>query len=384
MDMQENLAILNMIHEKVKIVGDRFFVCEDGKKLSIINEFGAEVISSENASISIIGNFVIVTGTDNAGEINREIYNLDTQCKGEIKQSKNYGYSSISRYSREVDLGEFLGSINNDGLDIYSKYAEKIAFIPNCNSAGIISQTSCYSSVWYTIDYIPKYRHALLSKQSNELIYYDIIELDNGMQLIASEVANIRFNISDEVSDRYRYKLGRYNKILTEKAYDDIIKLPDIYNEELYYTVYIDKHKNKKFGVINYNGDELVEPIYDKIENIGSGNFRLEVDSKALIYNVIKNTKSNVYNSSNVIIHKTLPITIIVKNDDVILLKSTGELFSIKDFTKHFKCSISDSDLSLIKVELDYGTKYIDNRLSPITNMHKIAAISKYEWKKLY
>lgn len=136
------------------------------------------------------------------------------------------------------------------------------------------------------------------------------------------------------------------------------------------------------------NGNELIPTINIGIQYVGSNNYVLRKfvgsgKTASCIYNILSQQISADYADHSITIHKTLPLVLIRKPDKTIILDTNGNLFEAKDFYKYFKCSYCSAKPNIIKVELEYGSKYIDNQLTPITNFNTIAALNTCRWIRI-
>ena len=121
----------------------------------------------------------------------------------------------------------------------------------------------------------------------------------------------------------------------------------------------------------------------DKIDYIGSDNFLITVENnitEQFIFNKNNGITIKPDDVHNITIHKTLPFVIINGKQGFKILDSYGRIFNIDSIAKYFRCSYCKNRTDIIKVDLDYATKYITNRLIPITNMHEIMKLKTEEW----
>lgn len=387
--INENYHILNMIHDTVKPLGNGYYFCTDKGIKSVIDEYGNEVLKGE--SIINIGEFIYSVESNFYRDYTVMMYNFKTRSKrkftalsSDLKQLNNCGnYLTIRVFNNEINM---------DCLAIINSRLNIVGYLPFAYNAYFSKRDS--TGIW--INYLgmtynlTKYAH--INEISESIDVYCSTELDNGIELISTELTDTRIyiadldtsNIIESVEFRnfiempYKFKIAKNGNIINNKSYKYIRKV-NILEDSGYLTHNVCGNKIK-IGLLNSNCKEILDCKYDSIEPIGNGNYKVIDDDIAFIFNENTMQKSLDYKKDDIIIHSTLPITLIKKTDEVIVLDGYGRLFNIIDIAKYFKCSYSQENPTYLRFDFDYGSKYVDNRLTPITNMHTIASLACNNW----
>lgn len=175
-----------------------------------------------------------------------------------------------------------------------------------------------------------------------------------------------------------KYRLSKYDNMISEKAYNCIIKTYELMQTN-YMLVFNYGNKSKPmYGLINEQGKELIEPIYSNISFIGGDIFMLEYKSNNILFSLTRGLLAGPSPLNMLYIHKSLPLSVhITEQCTVNLIDNTGQSFSASELSKHFECQYLKSEPSTIRVKVGGVNKYIDNRLTPITNMQFISRLDK-------
>lgn len=384
----EKLDILNMIHDKVSIITDGYFFCIDGDKASVINSYGAEVLTGDKDSIVQVGEYIcMVEQTKKVIKANVNIYSFKTNRKKSIEIEKNAGIINSDFYKAKlIPFDKYIAvKIDYSNIIILNEELAIVGEVPECRDLKIskITETSMYFN-YYSY---PVWMTGLIDKRSDKLVHYGVVDVSEDFELAATEYFKNGFSINRNTFDYFKYKPVKNGRICGDKAYQDIVKVANNRSDMLY-TYELGRYNNKCIGMITDENVEVFPAIYKSIEYIGANNYKLVYEGNmledvAFIYNIENGSRSADYRSSDIIIHQTLPLTIIKKIGQTVILDTKGRLFDIKDIAKYFKCSYSLDNTTILKFEFEYGSKYVDNRLTPITNLHAIASLSKNKWVRL-
>lgn len=84
-----------------------------------------------------------------------------------------------------------------------------------------------------------------------------------------------------------------------------------------------------------------------------------------------------------ILIHKTLPITIIEQDNSFKVLDCSGRIFDLLDITRYFECYSSPQDESILKINTGIKTVFVTRNLIPITALHTVAKLNTYDWVRI-
>lgn len=379
-ELSTRICILQMMYSVVKPLSDSIIYCEQDDNVTIVNKNGIEIASGTKDTMKLVGIFLTISDINNK---TITIYCYSTNKKKMIK-ADNYAIYSPPKQVGEEFLQIQFGVGTN--CIIFNKYLEEIFSI----------------SVFYIKTYIQsnskicmKYRLntfrdsvGYINRLTGRVESYDSFDLNESFSLLATEYhSNKGVSVNKECIKYFKYKLVKNGMVVSQKSYEDITKPTELVSTDTFYTFEADKDNIscKKKGLIRSDGTELLGADYDEIQYIGANNYILTIIKDDISYVAIYNSeKGVVYNFDEItkaVIHKTLPMTILYLNNGKIrLLAANGIEFNPEEISKYFKCSYSKSRPDLIRIELDYGKKYINNTLVPITNMHEISSLVNHEW----
>lgn len=383
----EKLALLNMIYDDVEVVCDGYFCYTDNDKIAIVNIDGIEVLSGKKDTLHILGEFAYeydykCRKRQNYASIS--IYNILTNRKAKINLNRLYMSHFLSATS-VVEMEGFLFIKDTEDYIVYNNELDNIGRITGAMRISRYCSDNCRLFISYTIEYGRRHLKASLNKRSKKIEYYSITELDDNTSLVAVDKNEKGYSVNYDTLDYYKYKLMKYGVIVGNKSYEDIKKSG---NSNTYFIYDFDRYGNRAVGLMDGNGNELIPTINMQIQYIGSNNYVLRKfvgsgKTASCIYNILSQQMSADYADNSITIHKTLPLVLIRKLNQTIILDTNGNLFDAKDFYKYFKCSYCSAKPNIIKVELEYGSKYIDNQLTPITNFQTIAAFNQCRWIRI-
>jgi len=383
----EKLALLNMMYDKVEVACDGYFCCTDSNRITIVNIDGIEVLSGEKDKLHVPGEFVFEYNHNLRNKKdckNMRIYNILTNREASIHAHLVF-YRHVSHEESAVEIEGFLFVQDGQDFFVYNNELDKIGQLIDTVRVSRFSSDSHRVFVACIRGYSRRYLKAALNKKSKKIEYYDIVDIDYNTSLVAVDKNEKGFSVNYNTLDYHKYKLMRYGVIVGNKSYEDIKKSV---NGNVYFIHDFDKYRNRAVGLMDDNGNELIPPINMEIQYVGSNNYVLRkfvgrLKTVSCIYNIRNGQKSADYEDYNIVIHDTLPLVVIRKSNQTVILDTNGNLFDAKDFYKYFKCSYCSAKPNIIKVELEYGSKYIDTRLTPITNFNVIAALNQYSWVRI-
>ena len=400
MTKQDRLNLYKMIYDSVTEVGE-LFLATSGDKVMVLDINGNEFISGDKDSLRAYGPFIMIQykHTDNWKILNaitgrsietKIILYLDNDIKsiGDRLLAVRVGYCKYKLYN--MYLEELLESTTRFGHYINNN---KYTITYNLDQyTGVYSQSmavqhAVYNIITGTFDSYCEY----------ELGKYGVYEY----KAVSTEKSESSIQKLGGAVSGYRYKLVKNGNIRGNKTYESIYR--NVHSVEN--TFFVSEYPRKEcittlkygleykeikipagvqyIGIIDTEGNELIPPIARKLQHIGNDNFLLAINSDN--YNTIFNLNTGIiYDSelvNEIIPHDTLPISIIrFKNGACGAIDNNGNIFDIRDIAKHLKCSYCKNNTSIIKVELEYKTTYITNRLVPITNMNMVSKLKNMEF----
>lgn len=377
-ELSTRMYILQMMYSVVQPLSDSVIYCEQDDNVTIVNKNGIEIASGSKDTLKLLGIFLAIHDNTNNSTT---IYCFSTNKKKVINNK-----SSLSFFKLKQVGVEFVQVEISSRCVILNKYLETI-FDIDTYKLNTYVQGESKICVKYRID---MYRESVgyINRLTGRIESYDSFDLNENFSLLATEYhATNGIAVNKDCIQYFKYKLVKNGVIVSQKSYEDITKPNELACTNTFYTFEIDKDKIScsKKGLIRSDGVELLSNDYDEIQYVGANNYLLEILRDGVKYIAVYNSEKGViYNFNeliNAVMHKTLPIVILYLNSGRIrLLTTSGEEFNPEELSKHFKCSYSKSRPDLIRIELDYGKKYITNALVPITNMHEISRLATHEW----
>lgn len=377
-ELSTRMYILQMMYSVVQPLSDSVIYCEQDDNVTIVNKNGIEIASGSKDTLKLLGIFLAIHDNTNNSTT---IYCFSTNKKKVINNKSSLSFFKLKQVGVEFVQVEF-----SSRCVILNKYLETI-FDIDTYKLNTYVQGESKICVKYRID---MYRESVgyINRLTGRIESYDSFDLNENFSLLATEYhATNGIAVNKDCIQYFKYKLVKNGVIVSQKSYEDITKPNELACTNTFYTFEIDKDKIScsKKGLIRSDGVELLSNDYDEIQYVGANNYLLEILRDGVKYIAVYNSEKGViYNFNeliNAVMHKTLPIVILYLNSGRIrLLTTSGEEFNPEELSKHFKCSYSKSRPDLIRIELDYGKKYITNALVPITNMHEISRLATHEW----
>lgn len=426
MEKQDRLQILNMCHDEVMELSDTIVGCIDGDTITIETFDGYELLKTPKSELRLIGSFALSTS------IKPDMIAI-TNFK--TLKTKNI---RVNNPRIEIENSELLSNdiicVGNkwDGTHIINSYLDEIA---EFSRLSYIKRTNNASDGFFIIykfydEYYQEsgmYHTAFISNTTQNFRFYDTREFNVNSGIIATTLkANSKRGVSiNRYSlDILRYKLTYNNRIVSEKDYEDILEARsigcendtfltiDIESDRKQYKELFENLNNNKIdinvlgnvaltGIIKADGREVIPPIADSIDYLKNDNYIVTCtyDNKKVlstysgrseykkeqyrfIYNdILKKVIAGPYSVDRIQIHETLPIVTISNLDGTYeILDIYNRRFNVYDIAKYFECYYSKNNPSIIKVNLEYATKYITNNLVPITNLNLLKDIINDEW----
>lgn len=389
MTIDEKIPLLRMIYSDVKKVSDTLAsgIDSEGNQV-LVNCNGYEVANGKD--YNIIGKYIV---SENYGILKVVDIENDNEARFDmnvlLKRSVRY---TILRTSKSLCIDDvFLildvetSSYNSNLFILDNKLNLKIAL------TGLSNSRFSYRNgpiIVFSVSYnYTKYSKLVLNTSTQNIESLDLIDTDMPyVKYIGTEVAEKKFALSKETVDTLRYKLQVNGAIVTSKAYDEIRQNAQLKRDNLYMT-YMADEENVLCGIIDITGKELIPNKYFDITHIGSKVFicKNKSQNNDFKYYLINENNNELIDNSyirRIDVHDTLPLSIIwLSNNEVRLIDSKDNIFSITDFAKYFSCSYCETRPDILRVEIIDGMyKYISNRLASITNIQMVKTLRNEKW----
>lgn len=377
-DIEERVKVLKMIYNVVKRLANDTIYCEDSEKAVIINKYGITLIDGNKGDIYVAGDFIIVKDNQQS----TTFYNVKTNTEKKL----NIGTGMIESYLAVSNSGNALLAVQ---INVHSLYV----IDESCNIVYQIDygfDIRVYkNSKTVTIKYYSQDRETVKINIDNKEIRinsFELCEIPSFGSLecigVYNDTKSRGISINSEC-DRYtKYKLGINGTPVTKKAYQDITRPYELNRTNTLYTHELVGY-TQKMGLINIQGDELLEAVFDEITYIGNKCYVLSNEGfKSLYSSSVDDIILGADVIKDIVIHDTLPLCILYFRDKTVKLfdNNTSEVFDTLELAKHFDCSYSKESPNIIRVKLPYGTRYITNQLRPITNYNYKKKLMSNEW----
>lgn len=378
-EYNQKIKVLRMMYPNLMEIDTKF-----GRIYSTKSQNNIEVLDI-NASIllefggnncDICGGYIIAkSNTDKL-----KILSLRTNKTAEIF-FENYnteflesnGLLIIKSYAKYKILNSELETIWNNQGCMYIKYEKEDSF-----------------GYWYTYmgyDTRHLYKRLRINKLTEKVDVYDYIDLENNYSIIGTEVKD-RYTQSSTIKlDRLsyvKYKLAYGGNIISEKSYCDILKTSDIQNSEYFYCY--ETYKGAfRVGVLDGRGKEVIQLEYKNIKYLGNGIFVCEKDNTKRIVDIKQNYTSEQINNNLCYIHDTLPIIVILDNNNWFVYDILGRKYKLVDIVSNFECRYCNQYPDFLKININLYSnnpvyKYITRNLEPVTDIKLIHHFNTLEW----
>lgn len=390
-DNMEKIRTLGFIHNNIEVLSyNTISYTEDG--VTYIADLDDNIlIQGKESNIKTCGTFVVQSFTKKYnGENKVHIYNMLTFKEVEPLLITVENTSDINVLGDQfIAIRQRLNKHDwrSYAHVIYNKHLRKVFEIKDYNAIGYrrnycLEDTPIKSKISYLLN--GHWKTMVLSKVKEDVDIFDVVELDmeKGIQLIGVEWSEQAWlSVSNYTVDNVKYKLSIMGKIVG-KAYQDIVKPQELHNTD-YFLVYDTLNKRICKGLIDTQGKELIQPIYDDMKYIGENVFILTYQGYCIVFSLDKGLMLDSILSDNVWIHPTLPLTVIIKDSEYWIVDCYGRLYSLFDITKNFECYSTDKDKNILRINTGYKNVYVTNTLMPITNIHSIKMLHTYKWVRI-
>lgn len=377
-ELNTRVSILQMMYSIVQPLSKDVIYCEQDDNVTVVNRNGIEIASGTKDTLKILGIFLAIVDK-NVRRVT--IYCFSTQRQKKIDNIANYGFFDLKQAGPE-----FISLEIGSRVIILNKYLDTIFDVNTYKLKAYVNGESRVC-IKYRIDL---YRESTgyINRLTGAIESYDSFDLNETYRMLATDYHKSKgIAINKDCIHYFKYKLVKDNIIVSKKSYEDITKPSELTSTDTLYTFDLDdKYRaSTKIGLIRRDGTELLEPIYDGIRYVGANNYIVDMIKNDVRYTAIYNSERGVlYNFGELIsadMHRTLPFVVLFKvGGGVKLLTTDGNEIEPAELSKYFKCSYSEQRPDIIRLDLDYGKKYITNTLVPITNMHEITKMTAHNW----
>lgn len=377
-ELNTRMDILKMMYSVVKPLSNEIIYCEQDEVVTIVNKNGIEIATGTKDNLKRVGTFLILI--DKKSNI-VTIYSYSTNRKIDIKDTSIISYINFKEVSDDILQIELVRR-----NILINRYLEILVDIDTYTMHAYI-QSEYKICLKFSVD-VNRNCTAYLNRVTGRMESYDQFDLDEHYSCLATDFhKKTGVSINKDCTACFKYKLVRDGVIISQKSYEDIIKPSELSNTNTFYTIGYNKNSSNpiKKGLIRDDGAELLSADYDNIQYVGAENYILTLIQNNIQYSAIYNSKSGVVYGfdelANALVHRNLPMVVLyLRNNTIKLLTTNGLVIEPAEISKYFKCSYSQQRPDIIRVELEYGKKYINNALMPITNMHEIAKLSTHTW----
>lgn len=391
-DNMEKIRTLGFIHEDLKVISYNVVSYTEDNITYVADLDDNILIKAKLDFIKIYGTFVVVTESKHLSSFMSDcdvlVYNVLTFNEVKPLAICITGTEDICALGNEFIAIRYR-TVKSDWRTytqiIYNKYMEKIFDMRECSTGrgrAYIEDTPIKSKVRYTLS--GHWKTMILNKAKASIDIFDTIDFDivNGIQLVGTEWSKKdNLAINTNTVENIRYKLSVFGRVVG-KSYQDITKPQELHNTN-YFIVY-DLIENRTCkGLIDKEGRELIQPIYDDIKYIGENVFILTYLGSAIVFSLIKGLMLDNIKSNNIWIHPTLPLTVVTRESDYWIIDCYGRLYNLVEITKNFECYSTDKDKDVLKINTGYKNVYVSNTLVPITNIHTIKILNTYDWVRI-
>lgn len=378
-DRENRLAVLKLMYSNIENISENIYLGLDGDNQVIFDIYGNEYLRTrktrhndirrKNNTLILYNNIKNVISLINVknGTVKeiegtqRNIHDIGKYIF--IEPSWSYKAEIVDTYTTEIIEGG--NSILTDKI-----YVQKITY-----TNMVLKYMSLHSF---------GYRYMIIDTINNKIKCFDIQSPFEEFQNVKHHelIATRQSKTKNGYSVRYRGSLPNFRYALAlngvalnkdGKDYEDIYKPIELRDTDTFYTfdyaTKIDETRGTiKTGLIDSNGNELLEAIYDSIEYIGGNNYIITTGKRKEIFNSVANKVIISHDDAQYIIkYSELPFTeIITYTEKAFILDSKNRIFNIEDIAKYFKCSYNKSNTNIIKIDFDGYSKYVNNQLQPV------------------
>lgn len=377
-DKENRLAVLKLMYQNIQEITENIYSGVDGEDQVIFDVYGNEYLRTEGRKqdIQIKNNTIIL---NNNKDNNIMLINRKT---GKVKEVKG-----TQRIIKNIERYILIGPSWNYTAELVDTYTTEIieggdtittdkVYVQKLTDKEIVLKHWCL--------YAQEYRPIIIDVINNKIRYFDMYSPFENIQkakhhmLVATSKSKSKegYSISYRGSlPNLRYTLAINGVVLNKdrKDYEDISKPVDLKDTDTFYTFdYPTKtdeiHNNIKMGLIDKDGKELLEPIYDSIKYINGNNYIITTGKRNEIFNSVANKIIISHNDAQYILrYDELPFTeIITYTGKAFILDSKNRIFNIEDIAKYFKCSYNENNPSIIKIDFEGYSKYVNNQLQPV------------------
>ena len=363
-DINEIEQVLKLGYNNVRLLANELIVCDDYEKSYIFDKYGNELGSGKKEYINTYGDYVIIYDSTNMVHLV-----ISAETRKSIKMPYNI-------HKVEV-LGQYLLFSYYDKFIILNSNLEKFAEVKECYYRYYNN-----TPIGYTITYqykLTKYE-LLINKFKNYIEYYRKEKLNENIEIRATSYNGYTFKYKIYVDDRMINNTEFYGVSLPF----EILERGNNKGAAILYNIkntLFTLGEDNKYGLMDYDGNIILDTVAKNIKCINNDNFIITLKDNSKV--IINRYAGVILNNKDIIdidMHYTLPMCIIKYKDRTECLDIFNRWFNMIDISKYFNCEYCESDTTIIKVKLDYGCKYVTNRLEPITNLHTIAKLSTLKW----
>lgn len=399
-DSETRIHILKMMYDSVEVVYKDILIVADGKLNKLINSKDDVLLSwgdDKTSEIKRFGTFfAMYDGTDTYKFQDIKVINIVTNQTKIFKGSRISDIQSFGDYMLAVDSGMYnIAKLVDINMDIAMEIESPVALH--------LSRTDGrYTWIGYRTYFNNKWHSVRINNNNYCIDIYDIIEFNAddtksnyslvGTEYIPSdkrEKIRLSLNTLREKTgiEGVKYKLC-LGGTLRGEAYNYIEPLNGA-NLGLFKTYNI-ANLGIKYGLISEDGTEILSGIFDEIEMYTKDTLIVQWNNKTYIYDIKQNKYVVGVDTEKFFRHSTLPICLFVNSQDnkLYVYDAFKRIYEYQEIFFMYESYRSTDYEYIIRMNINKNGstpiyKYVDTKLTPITNMHVLSCCKASNWEPI-
>lgn len=416
-ELDNKLRVLRLIYDTVEIVYDSMAIVADGKETKLIDvsnnkEYLHWGKSDDKVKIEQFGTFFVMYEKPRDVPQEIDVFNAVTKLTNH--------YTSVIVSSEVHNLGNFIlvfGQLSYDIVTFVNIEMNTVLILSTPHRLRVISENENYT--WFGYKKFPgnEWHSGRINNLTFSIDIFDTIDIDkdSGISLIGTEYTPYgqvrkdewwsgRLTEPTELSGKpliegVQYRLA-INGCTKGKSYDYIQALDK--NYELFRTYKRISNTSNNSGIrcsssakileglIDRNGVEILPPDFKNINRFTSDTFILEWEDNKYIYDVMQRKYLVGVPKEKFYVHYNLPVCLFVNAQDntLYIFDAKKRIYKYSELPKYYNCEINNEYNYIMRVNIAPDGvkpiyKYVDTRLTPITNMYLINQCSNTTWRRI-
>lgn len=391
-DNIEMIRTLGFLHENVKTITHNVVQYTEDNEVFVVDLNDNIIVKAHIKRIAIYGTFIITSDEDLSRYMTTSLVKIKNVITNKEDTIEIGGLDSITQVGDQfllVESRNFKYDYNHEfnGATLINIHLKKLYKFSSYVRAFKVREDNTIKTELLVLKNM-SWKVMSLNKVTASVDVFDSIDIDTkrGLQAIGKQWDDEVCSISKNTVGNIKYQLCNMGK-LVGKLYGDIILLQEFINTDflMVYDVNSQYRENKSVckGVIMTDGTEVIPPIYDDVMYLGNYMFILIFKDTATVHSLYKGEIFRNIPKDKILIHKTLPITIIEQDNSFKVLDCSGRIFDLLDITRYFECYSSPQDESILKINTGIKTVFVTRNLIPITALHTVAKLNTYDWVRI-